>query len=92
MSDPFRPVALLQGKWLESLTQSPRHVAFLFPPYDPTELIPRAPLGTPVRNPCLARLATNFNDRIRPVPVVLRCLAFSPQLTVYVVRELAFAL
>jgi len=48
----------------------------------PIWLIPRAPLGTPVRKPCLNFLGTSLSERMRPDPVVFLRLAFSPQLTV----------
>jgi hypothetical protein len=43
---------------------------------------PRAPLGVPVWKPFLKRWWTERRERQRPEPVVLRRLAFSPQLTV----------
>ena len=48
----------------------------------PMALTPFAPLGTPVRNPCLKRRATCCRLRMRPVPVVCLRLALAPQLTV----------
>lgn len=50
------------------------------PSYDePIALMPRAPLGTPVRKPFLDLRATCWRVRMRPVPVVFLRLAFSPQ-------------
>lgn len=44
---------------------------------------PLAPLGVPVWNPFLNFRATCLRYRIRPVPVVRRCFAFSPQLSIW---------
>lgn len=48
---------------------------------------PLAPLGVPVWNPFLNFRATCLRWRMRPVPVVRRCFAFSPQLSVLVFRQ-----
>lgn len=43
---------------------------------------PREPFGVPCWKPFLNLRGTSLSERMRPVPVVLRRLAFSPQLSV----------